>query len=69
LQEKGNEYALASTAGWYQSAMQKLTQYETAVRASNKTPEEKRELLDKVRQQKIKLAGSVREAVDRTTPR
>jgi hypothetical protein len=69
LQEKGNEYALASTSSWFQSAMQKLTQYETAVRASNKTPEEKRELLDKVRQQKIKLAGSVREAVDRTTPR
>ena len=68
LQEKGNEYALASTAGWYQSAMQKLTQYETAVRASNKTPEEKRELLDRVRQQKITLARSVREAVDKTTP-
>jgi len=69
LQEKGNEYALASTSSWFQSAMQKLTQYETAVRASDKTPEEKRELLDKIRQQKIKLAGSVREAVDRTTPR
>lgn len=69
LQEKGNEYALASTSSWFQSAMQKLTQYENAVRASDKTPEEKRELLDKVRQQKIKLAGSVREAVDRTTPR
>ena len=69
LQEKGNEYALSSTAGWFTQAMGKLTQYETAIKASDKSPEEKRALLDEVRQSKIKLAASVREAVDKTTPR
>lgn len=68
LQEKGNEYALSSTAGWFTQAMGKLTQYEAAIKASDRSPEEKRELLDRVRQSKIRLAASVREAVDKTTP-
>ena len=60
LQERGNEYAGAQLADKYISAMRQLTQYEQAVRASDATPEKKREQLDSIRQMKIRISATVR---------
>jgi hypothetical protein len=48
--------------------MGKLTQYEQAIRASDNTPEKKREQLDKIRQAKIRFSEMTRQATDRTIP-
>jgi hypothetical protein len=68
IQEKANEYAQSGLSTWYGNAISQLTKYETAIKASDMSPEEKRRRLDEARQMKIRLATSVREAADRTTP-
>jgi len=67
LQEHSNAYAISSMADSFQTQMTTLSKYEVAVRASNKSPEEKRQLLDTIRQAKIKMAATYREAAERTT--
>ena len=68
LQKRGNEYMASEMADYYTSTIRELTQYETAIRASNLSPTEKRQQLDKVRQTKIKFASGMREVADRTIP-
>ena len=46
--------------------MGELTQAERAIRASDMPPEEKRQRLDEIRQIKITLAKTYREAADKT---
>lgn len=65
--ENVEKLAQASLAGSFREKMGELTSYEKAVRDSSRTASEKREMLDRVRQLKIRLATSVREAFDRTT--
>lgn len=65
---KSNEYAMAEVADMYVSTMREFTQYETAIRASNLTPEKKREELTRIRQMKIKFSEMVRKAADKTKP-
>jgi hypothetical protein len=57
---------LGEISGDFTKQIGELTQYERAVRASDLTPEEKRERLAEIRQMKIKLSSMVRAAVDRT---
>jgi hypothetical protein len=63
INTKANEIAHDFT-----STMGELTQYERAIRASNLTPEQKRERLDEIRKIKIRYADTMRGAVDRTVP-
>ena len=62
LLEHSDKIARAALAGNFTQQMGELTQYEAAIRASNKTPTEKRESLDKIRQVKIKFATAMRAA-------
>jgi hypothetical protein len=64
LDARANEYARAELAGYYRQEMGELTKVEAAIRASNKTPDEKRALLDRIQQVKIKLSSMVRDASD-----
>jgi hypothetical protein len=66
--KRSKEYALSEVAGEYISTIRELTQYENAVRASNLSPEEKRNKLDELRQMKIRYSTQMRQAVDRTKP-
>jgi hypothetical protein len=66
INTRGKEYMLGELSGDFTKQIGELTQYERAVRASNLTPEEKRDRLADIRQMKIKLSSMVREAVDRT---
>jgi hypothetical protein len=66
ISERGKEYMLGEISGDFTKQIGELTQYERAVRASDLTPEEKRERLAEIRQMKIKLSSMVRAAVDRT---
>jgi len=68
LKENIDEMALASVAGSFKQYMGQITEYERQIRASNMTPEKKREALDQARQAKIQLATSVRAAADRKAP-
>jgi hypothetical protein len=65
LKEHITELSLASVAGSFSKQMGELTKYEAQIKASNRTPEKKREELDRIRQLKIKFATSVRAAFDR----
>lgn len=56
LEENKADVNLASAAGAFRQQMGEITQAERAVRGLTLTPEEKRERLEKLRQQKIKLA-------------
>ena len=67
LQENLEKFANAGLATNFTSTMQKLSQAERAVRASDASPETKRAQLDQIKQAKIKIAEAVREA-GRTTP-
>ena len=69
IQERGNEYAGAQLAEKFSTTMSQLTKYEQAVRASDATPEKKREQLDSIRKLKIQYATAVRQAADKTIPR
>ncbi len=68
LNENAAQLAQASLAGNFREKMGELTAYEKVVRSSTRSAQDKRELLDRVRQLKIKYATSVRAAFDRTTP-
>ena len=58
----------AAVAGQFRQVMGEITAQEREVRAARTlTPERKRELLDKLRQTKIRIATSVRSNLDRTT--
>jgi hypothetical protein len=67
LQENLEQFANSGLATNFTSTMQKLSQAERAVRASNASPETKRAQLDQIKQTKIKIAEAVR-AAGRTTP-
>jgi hypothetical protein len=67
LQENLEKFANAGLATNFTSTMQKLSQAERAVRASDASPETKRAQLDQIKQAKIKIAEAVR-AAGRTTP-
>lgn len=68
LADRTEEMALASVAGSFREYMGQITEFERNIRASNMTPDQKREKLDQARQMKIKLAESVRAVADRKTP-
>ena len=68
IETRGREYMLGEISGDFTKQIGELTQYERAVRASDLTPEEKRERLAEIRQMKIKLSSMVRAAVERTEP-
>lgn len=62
LQNNLEQFALSGLATNFTSVMQKLSEAERAVKASNASPEKKREQLDSLRQQKIKIAQMARGA-------
>jgi len=68
INSRSKEYMMAEVSADFTKQIGQLTRYETAIRASNMTPEEKREKLGEIKQQKIKLSLMVRGAVDRTLP-
>jgi hypothetical protein len=66
LQRRGNEFMQAEMAHSFKNDMNKLTQAERAIAASNMSPETKRAQLDKIRKLKIAVAQTVREVSDKT---
>ena len=68
INTKADQYAAGEIAYDFTSTMGELTQYERAIRASNLTPEQKRQQLDEVRKIKIRYAETMRAAVDKTIP-
>jgi hypothetical protein len=64
VNQRAEEFAQAGMADYFTSHVQKITQYENAIRAADMSGEEKRALLDQTRQMKIQLAATVREATD-----
>jgi hypothetical protein len=58
------EIALAETATKFQNEMRKATKMEVAIRAADIPPDEKRELLKTIRQQKIEYAKINEQALD-----
>jgi hypothetical protein len=66
LQRRGNEYMQADMANKFKANMNKLTQAERAIAASNMSPEEKRAQLDSIRKIKIAVAETVRQVSDKT---
>ena len=64
LNKHATEIALAETATKFQTEMQKATKLEVAVRAADMPPDEKRELLKEIRQQKIEYAKLNEQALD-----
>jgi len=69
LQQHVNEYAQAAVAGNFRTQMETLTKAETAVKASAYSAEKKREMLDRLRELKIRMATNTSDVFDRTTPR
>jgi len=67
LQENLDQFANAGLATNFTTTMQKLSQAERAIRASNLSPDQNREQLDRIKQTKIKIAEAVRTA-GRTKP-
>jgi hypothetical protein len=66
LQENLNAYAESGLQTSFKSYMQNIMKSENAVRASSMSPDEKRRVLDDLKQQKIAFAKTVREQSDRT---
>ena len=66
LQRRGNEYMQADLANSFKANMNKLTQAERAINASNMSAEAKREQLDKIRKMKTAVAQTVRDVSDKT---
>jgi len=73
ISQRSEEFAQSGVADYFTSNMQQITKYENAIRASNLTGDEKQVKLAEMRQLKIRLAETVRQAtdaaknVDRTT--
>jgi len=63
LQRNMDDYAKSAIAGNVQQQLAKVTQAINAVKASNMSPDEKRESLDRLQQLRINLAASVRGAL------
>jgi hypothetical protein len=68
LQRRSNEIMEAEIGDSFKTNMNKLTQAERAIAASNMSPEEKRKQLDEIRRIKTGLARTYREVADKTTP-
>lgn len=66
LQENLQAFAEAGLQTSFKSYMQNIGKSETAIKASNMSPDEKRRILDDLQQQKIAFAKIVREQSDRT---
>jgi hypothetical protein len=66
LERRGNEYMQAEISDVFKSNMNKLTQAERAINASDMSPQDKRAQLDEIRKMKIGLANAVREISDKT---
>jgi hypothetical protein len=66
LQRRGNEFMQANLANSFKANMNKLTQAERAIAASNMSPEAKGEQLDKIRKIKTAVAQTVRDVSDKT---
>ena len=66
LQENLQAYAESGLQTSFKSYMQNLMKSEQAIRASDMPPDEKRRILDDLKQQKIAFAKTVREQADRT---
>jgi len=64
LNQYATEIALAETATKFQNEMRKATKLEVAVRASDMSPDEKRQILKEIRQQKIEYAKINEQALD-----
>ena len=62
IQEEGDKFALAGMADKFTAGMTKFSKIEAAVRASNASPEQKREQLNKLRRMKIDFAKKMRDA-------
>jgi len=67
-EQNATDLVAASLAGDFRQAMGEITKFERAIRGSNKSPDEKREALERARQLKIRIATSVRSTLDRTKP-
>jgi hypothetical protein len=63
LQRNMDDYAKSAIAGNVQQQLTKITQAVNAVKASNMSPEEKRESLDRLQQLRINIAANVRGAL------
>ena len=68
INTKATQYAAGEIAHDFTTTMAEMSQYERAVRASNLSPEQKRERLDEIRKIKIRYADTMRGAVDKTIP-
>jgi hypothetical protein len=66
VNEHANEFMLAQTADWFTKQMSQLSEYERAIKAMSATPDQKREMLDNIRQMKIQLAKTVRDVAKTT---
>jgi polyhydroxyalkanoate synthesis regulator phasin len=60
LQKNSKEIAAGAVAGNIQEQLSTITKAMNAIKASNMTPDKKREELDKLQQLRIKLAESTR---------
>jgi Large polyvalent protein associated domain 38 len=67
IQEHANEMAASAVAGNAQQQLGKLTQAINAVKASSLPADQKRERLDSLQAIRIKIAGAMRGALDKTT--
>jgi hypothetical protein len=68
LQQNINQYAQSAVAGNFRQQMETVTKAENAIKASSYSAEKKREMLDRLRELKIKMAGNTQTIFDRTTP-
>jgi len=66
LTKRGNEYMEAELGDKFKANMNKLTQAERAIAASNLSAESKRKQLDDIRKIKIALANTTRDISDKT---
>ena len=64
ISQRSEEFAQAGVADYFTSNMQQITKFENAIRASNLTGDEKQAKLAEMRQLKIRLAETVRQATD-----
>ena len=62
VETKGKEFLMSEVAGSYTQTIRELTQMETAIRASNLSPADKRKRLDEIRMLKTRFATTIRDA-------
>lgn len=66
VQDKAIAFAQAELDGYLRKELGNIKAAETAIQASNLSPEDKRARLDEMRQMRIKVASLVRDAYDKT---